>query len=323
MIRFSSACWGLLGAVAAVWVGCDSGDVGGDPGGTGASAAGPGGVGGAGGTGTGMSTASGGNPMPLFETDIVPIFDKSCGSTANACHSEVAYGAVQASACRGWLALKDVPLGSEFYSGPNDGQPTGCPDLALYERLIQLDAWQQCGDLLKRYVVPCDVDASYLFDKIDDGPYCSDTPGGEPSDPMPSGKTMDPGERETIRAWILAGAPRTNGDKFDCGGAGGAGGGATTGGGAQVPVPSINHPGDGETRKINVPIPFIGVATDPQDGDLSGGALVWTSSLDGPIGTGTMFDASLSTVGMHVITLTATDSNSNVGTDSLMLIMEP
>jgi chitinase len=89
--------------------------------------------------------------------------------------------------------------------------------------------------------------------------------------------------------------------------------------GAMNPIATINHPGDGETRNTNDPIPFVGVAADPQDGALSGAALVWTSSeLSTPIGTGLTFDASLP-AGTHVITLTATDSDSNTGTDTITL----
>lgn len=73
------------------------------------------------------------------------------------------------------------------------------------------------------------------------------------------------------------------------------------------------------TRPPNDSIPFTGVAADPQDGTLSGASLVWTSSLRStPIGTGATFDATLE-AGTQVITLTATDSDSNVGTDSITL----
>jgi hypothetical protein len=92
--------------------------------------------------------------------------------------------------------------------------------------------------------------------------------------------------------------------------------------GAMDPVATINHPGDGETRNANEPIPFVGVATDPEDGALSGAALVWTSSeLSSPIGTGLSFDASLP-AGTHVIKLTATDSDSNTGTDTVTLTIQ-
>ncbi len=89
------------------------------------------------------------------------------------------------------------------------------------------------------------------------------------------------------------------------------------------PVPEIFHPGDGEVRKINTPIPWIGVAADTEDGDLSGMALVWSSDLDGEFGTGLMFDAALTTVGMHVISLTATDSDGQQGVTTIGLTLEP
>jgi chitinase len=93
--------------------------------------------------------------------------------------------------------------------------------------------------------------------------------------------------------------------------------------GAMNPVATINHPGDGEPpRDANDLIPFIGEASDPQDGALTGAALVWTSSeLSAPFGTGTSFEAMLP-AGTHVITLTATDSDSNTGTDTITLTVQ-
>lgn len=89
----------------------------------------------------------------------------------------------------------------------------------------------------------------------------------------------------------------------------------------QAPQVQINHPGDMEERVAGVNFPFIGVANDPEDGALSGASLVWTSNLSGQIGTGTMFDATLP-VGMHTVTLTATDKDGNSATDSLVLYMK-
>jgi hypothetical protein len=88
------------------------------------------------------------------------------------------------------------------------------------------------------------------------------------------------------------------------------------------PVASIFHPGDGEVRPINIPIPFIGEAMDAEDGALTGPSLVWTSDLEGEIGTGLMFDAPLTIAGVHVITLTATDSDAQQGIDSIQLTIE-
>ncbi|MBI5502773.1 MAG: hypothetical protein HY907_21185 [Deltaproteobacteria bacterium] len=91
---------------------------------------------------------------------------------------------------------------------------------------------------------------------------------------------------------------------------------------AQSPVVEIWHPGDGEVRVAGSSIPFVGNARDREDGALSGGALVWTSSIDGTIGTGGSFSAALS-AGTNVITLTATDSVGNTGTETITLTMTP
>lgn len=91
-----------------------------------------------------------------------------------------------------------------------------------------------------------------------------------------------------------------------------------------TPTAQINHPGDAEERVVGVPIPFIGVASDPEDGALAGASLVWTDSVEGEIGQGEQFDAALLTLGDHVVTLTATDADGNVGEDSIsLIIVEP
>lgn len=262
--------------------------------------------------------------IPVFETDIVPILNASCGANDNACHSRVAYAAAVNSECRGWLALEDTPLGASYYSGPMEGQPTGCPDMELYQRLMQLDAWQcEQFDPRVRYVVPCKPEESYMVHKMDGGPYCMLTQDMQ-SQPMPLGKPVDPTEREIIKAWIAAGAPRV-GDAcpIDCDGpdpgtTGNTTDDTTTGVG-QAPVAQINHPGDGEDRPVNVDIPFIGLANDAEDGMIPANSLVWTSDLEGQIGVGDNFNAPLTMVGVHTITLTATDSDNNQGIDSIVL----
>ena len=147
---------------------------------------------------------------PQFAADIVPIFEASCGATNNTCHSRVAYAANAAEDCRGWLSLEDAAIGSEIYDGPNTGDPTGCPDRPLHERLTVAglsDSWQ-CGPPANAgakvpYVVPGDAEASYLFRKINGGPYC-----GTPSDPMPQVGNLDAATIDVIRRWIEAGAPQ-------------------------------------------------------------------------------------------------------------------
>lgn len=146
---------------------------------------------------------------PLFSTDIIPIFEASCGMLNNACHSRVAYAASSAEDCRGWLSLENASLGSEIYDGPSAGTSTGCPDRTLYERLTLAglsDAWQ-CGPPADGagtkvpYVVPGDADSSYLFHKINGGPYC-----GTPSDPMPQTGSLSADTIDVIRRWIDGGA---------------------------------------------------------------------------------------------------------------------
>jgi hypothetical protein len=87
------------------------------------------------------------------------------------------------------------------------------------------------------------------------------------------------------------------------------------------PVAQITHPGDAEERVVGVPIPFIGEANDPEDGALAGASLVWTDSVEGEIGQGEQFDAALLTLGDHVVTLTATDADGNIGEASVMLVI--
>lgn len=86
-----------------------------------------------------------------------------------------------------------------------------------------------------------------------------------------------------------------------------------------APVAQVNHPGDGEMRPAGVVIPFIGEATDLEDGLLTGASLVWVDSVEGEIGQGESFDIVLPTLGQHTITLTATDADGNIGEDSITI----
>jgi hypothetical protein len=84
----------------------------------------------------------------------------------------------------------------------------------------------------------------------------------------------------------------------------------------EPPIAVISQPSDGATFTADEVITFEGSANDPEDGPLTGSALVWTSDLDGQIGTGTSFVTSDLQPGLHRITLTATDSGNATGTDS-------
>ena len=88
------------------------------------------------------------------------------------------------------------------------------------------------------------------------------------------------------------------------------------------PVATITHPGEADgPRPQGVAIPWIGNANDPQEGALAGSSLVWSSDLAGVFGAGESFDAPLP-VGTNVVTLTATDSDGNVGTDTIVVVVE-
>ncbi len=86
------------------------------------------------------------------------------------------------------------------------------------------------------------------------------------------------------------------------------------------PTAAIFHPSDGEQRTAGDDIPWIGNGEDPEDGTLSGAALVWTSDIDGELGQGAMLDAPLVTLGTHTVTLTATDADGN--TDAAAITIE-
>lgn len=110
-----------------------------------------------------------------------------------------------------------------------------------------------------------------------------------------------------------------------CGGGGG-------GGGAQPLTPDEPDPPENKlpTASISSPtgtqfnegenIAFGGTATDEEDGPLDGAALVWTSNIDGAIGTGAAVTTSTLTAGDHEITLTATDSEGGIHTTAPTLI---
>ncbi|MFZ0429242.1 MAG: hypothetical protein WAO20_14070, partial [Acidobacteriota bacterium] len=88
---------------------------------------------------------------------------------------------------------------------------------------------------------------------------------------------------------------------------------ASCAGGNAPPSVTISSPSDGASFPAGTPVSFSGSAGDTEDGDLTS-SLAWTSSLDGPIGSGGSFSAILST-GTHVITASVTDSGGLAGSD--------
>jgi hypothetical protein len=78
---------------------------------------------------------------------------------------------------------------------------------------------------------------------------------------------------------------------------------------------SITAPGNGATYASGATIDFAGAASDAEDGDVTT-SLVWTSDIDGQIGSGGSFSAVLSD-GVHTITATVTDSGGASGSESV------
>ncbi|MYB07067.1 MAG: hypothetical protein F4Y24_12010 [Gemmatimonadetes bacterium] len=92
--------------------------------------------------------------------------------------------------------------------------------------------------------------------------------------------------------------------------------------GPSAPTAVITSPASGLVIHEGTPVSLAGTATDPQDGTLGDAALAWSSSIDGALGTGSALDVASPSVGVHTITLTATDSDGNTGNASVSLLVE-
>ncbi len=84
----------------------------------------------------------------------------------------------------------------------------------------------------------------------------------------------------------------------------------------QAPSAAMVTPLNNQQVAVGSSIAFTGAATDPEEGILSGSRLVWSSSLNGVIGTGNSFSRNDLTLGTHTITLTATDAQGLSGSVS-------
>jgi subtilisin family serine protease len=91
----------------------------------------------------------------------------------------------------------------------------------------------------------------------------------------------------------------------------------------QAPTATITAPAAGTSVVQGTSVSVAGTGSDPEDGALSGASLVWTSSLDGAIGTGTSFATTTLSVGTHTLTLTAKDAQGATGTATRTLTVTP
>lgn len=93
--------------------------------------------------------------------------------------------------------------------------------------------------------------------------------------------------------------------------------------GNQPPVVSITSPLAGQTVFQGTAVTLAATASDPEDGALTGAALAWSSSLDGPLGTGSPLSTTALSAGAHVLTVVATDSGGNTGSATVGLTVLP
>jgi sulfatase modifying factor 1 len=87
----------------------------------------------------------------------------------------------------------------------------------------------------------------------------------------------------------------------------------------QPPVAAISSPASGSVFAEGDTVRFEGSGNDPEDGVLAGSSLVWSSNLDGAIGTGTSVSADDLSPGAHLISLAATDSQGAADTATVAI----
>ncbi|BCX04100.1 MAG: hypothetical protein KatS3mg053_2038 [Candidatus Roseilinea sp.] len=90
----------------------------------------------------------------------------------------------------------------------------------------------------------------------------------------------------------------------------------------KLPMPMIFIPHDGLRIHYGQLINFSGAAMDWQDGGVTGANLVWSSNLNGPLGTGEQISSQTLKVGTHTITLKATNSQGLMATTSITVIVD-
>ncbi|MBL8915978.1 MAG: PKD domain-containing protein, partial [Archangium sp.] len=87
----------------------------------------------------------------------------------------------------------------------------------------------------------------------------------------------------------------------------------------QAPTVTITAPTTGSMFTAGTVIAFTGTATDPEDGNLTGAAVRWSSSIDGALGSGVALSLASLSVGTHSISLVATDSGGRTGSASISI----
>lgn len=95
--------------------------------------------------------------------------------------------------------------------------------------------------------------------------------------------------------------------------------------GAGHPSVVITAPADLASFPTGASITFTATATDPEDGNLSGAAVTWSSDIDGPLGSGTTLTTMLSSTACgvtgHDVTVTVTDSDGHTATHTITVLV--
>ncbi len=91
----------------------------------------------------------------------------------------------------------------------------------------------------------------------------------------------------------------------------------------QPPVATIVDPAPGSAFDRGDAVTFAGNAVDPEDGNLPGLAMSWSSSLDGALGTGESLTLNTLSEGAHTVRLTAIDSRAAIGQDEVNITIHP
>lgn len=85
------------------------------------------------------------------------------------------------------------------------------------------------------------------------------------------------------------------------------------------PYVSITNPWDGDQFTVGDGIEFRGYAVDLEDGTLPDSSLEWYSDVDGFLGKGTELDYDSLSVGLHLVALSAIDSDGDPGYDTVRI----
>jgi hypothetical protein len=91
----------------------------------------------------------------------------------------------------------------------------------------------------------------------------------------------------------------------------------------QAPQAYIQAPAYHAQFPTNGMVHFIGAASDPEDGTLDDGGLVWSSNVDGELGVGPELQTHTLSPGEHEITLTVVDSQGVSGSSTVLIFVDP